>query len=526
MKRYIFYAMALFFLSSCLSDFGDWKKVKDITLDPLMEFPLVDSKVRFQDFDNQIEKFRLGRGETDNTLTLYYSENVLSRQASDYYNFDYFQSEKLTYGNFDSGGSGSFPPMTFTWDSEIFGRTQSDALQLEQVRFRSGTMIFHVNSDFAADVSFNISSDFYTYISDASHLNVGGPVSLGDNQFEVDMSNTLMVWQGHSGLDANAFPFTVEVTVNSTGAPVLPAQRLEIYMEIVNPVWSLLYGIADYRSFELGDGTESVEVLGPNTNLVDFALAEPKVGVEIHNSFGLEVSIDVSQFSVTDRNNSTIDLTGALIEDPNPITISAPALGSPPEVSTVMLDKDNSNLPDLISRIPSSMTFAAEAYYPGGTERVFISDTSTLKVWGKAVLPLHGYVNGITFTKEFDLNPEILDQIEEGELLLRTVNFYPVDIGITLEFYDSTGNYLTSLLETSPLIVQSPALDATGAAVEPVTVNTIIPINPETKAAIAEAVQIKMIFNMSTGQGGTTNVRFTTDDYIDIHIGLKGRVLL
>ncbi|MDH5380653.1 MAG: hypothetical protein OEW75_07370 [Cyclobacteriaceae bacterium] len=507
-----------FVLSGCFNELKDLDKIKSPELDPLLEFPVVDSHVIFSDFDDQIPDFTVGT-RSDGTTTLYFEKELYKVLATDYYSFLPQASQTVTLTGFTTTATGSASGSV----SSIMQIGTTNNESLETVELNAGTLEVSVFSDFVnTDVTITIRISSLTI--NAVALEQTFTVAVGQNNFNIDLAGAILnLSNGPSGF--NQLPFDVDVSLSANGTPVTAVNKADVKLSILNPVFKMLYGTAGQQTFENRTGVQSINVLG-NTTATEFSIEEPKVEVEIINSFGVPFNVSVNSFGVKDQQGNTTLLTGAAMTSLQPYSIGAPI---PPNqfgesvTSTITIDHTNSNLKDVFSKIPVEINYDASAEYPGGPGKIFVLDASQATVTARAEIPLYGRLNNLYFEKQLNFAGDFFANITQGELIITTRNRFPMNIGIVMEFFDSGGNSLEQLFISDPLITESPVTDVGGRTSTELVKETIVVLDPNRLTNLSNSAQLKMYITFTTEQGGAVPVRFTDQDYLDLHIGIKGR---
>lgn len=260
-------------------------------------------------------------------------------------------------------------------------------------------------------------------------------------------------------------PLYFDLDLINSGNPVLPGEECNVSLIFQDADFYAAFGyIGDYdRSLE--NGQVFFDIFNNQNFSGEFYVEDPRFTINISNSFGVPVAIDLLPFSAYSAIN---DVTTDFVLDGNPFTIMAPGIDSVGyfKNTVITINKDNSNIADIISSLPSEFNYSVGAVTnPAGlVSDNFVTDSSTLIVDFMAEVPLYFRASGFTLedTTEFDFMAEIGDDIDIVEYLslgLDVINEIPMDVDIQLFFTDANYNYLDSMFVDDAFII-SPTLNA------------------------------------------------------------------
>jgi len=265
-----------------------------------------------------------------------------------------------------------------------------------------------------------------------------------------------------------------------------------------------------------------------NPGNIDFTLLEPSIKINIENSFGLPFTVNINTLSTMDYLGNTRDLQGSVLTTDNPYTIQAPSIDNMGTslTSTINVNYQNSNISDLLSSIPSKISYGVTGSISGGLSKVYILDTSKIVISAEIDLPLYGSVRRLFFTKSLDFDGTIFNDVSEASLVLNTENTYPLAVSMYTIFKDSTGNVLTYLLQNDPAITLAAPVDSRGVSTGMMEKEQLIALSSAQVINLRAARKLELIFFLKTTQEGAVPVRITDKDYVHVHIGIKGQVAL
>ncbi len=507
--------------TGCLEEIGEInEKEFELGVSPEVALPVIDSRVFVNDFSDELDSVIVST-DPDGTIVLSYMDQLFSEVAENYFSVPGQTSPIVTFSGLSSGGM----PLTGTIEE-----TKSDILEVEPdnnerldlVRLKGGTIRLVVNSSYT--VNTDVTFDIPNLLIEGVPFNESISVAVGNNMFDYNLTNSTFSLV-LAGSDFNKLAFDVTILLSANGDVVLPAQSLEAYFEILNPEFQLIVGESDFREIENQSGTEPINIL-QNLTIEDFQLEEPSLQILADNSFGVPFEIDIQSLSIKDRDNQTHPLTGDPIDNPQ-IFAAPPGTEIGTTVSSVIdINYQNSNLSDFLSNIPTEVSYAAVASYPGGTEKIFVLDTSKIEISANVRLPLYGRIMNLRLEKEFDFSGSVFDDAIAGSLLFNIENRFPLSLGLMVEFYDGTGTKILTLLQDDQELVPSASVDGDGRSTSPAVKEREIILTDEDIVTLRTAESIKVFILLETSDNGAVPVRILDIDYIDLKIAVKAEFQL
>ena len=267
-------------------------------------------------------------------------------------------------------------------------------------------------------------------------------------------------------------------------------------------------------------------------------LADPSITLTYTNSIGVPFVLDIDAKGIKDGEET--DLNYAPFEMDYPTnTVNREVSGS------MMIDKSNSAIADLMSSIPDNLIFGGSVQmypdgYPGSRNSYIFGDS---KIEGELTfeLPLEFRINNLQFTDTLDnflnnnedqgdeFNPDnnndedngssISDMVEKVKLQLAVDNGFPLGLSASIVLYDSISGTNLYSLNLSDLIEPAP-VDANGKVTSVLTSVSTVELDDQFFEQAKEAQKIIIQFSLNTT--GTDNVKI----YSDYSIGFKATLLV
>jgi hypothetical protein len=261
-----------------------------------------------------------------------------------------------------------------------------------------------------------------------------------------------------------------------------------------------------------------------------FDFADPTMKLLFSNSVGVPLGLSFSQFDAIDRNNNHYSLTGTGIPTlTNPKNISYPSLTQVGQTvkDSLIINRTNSNLPDLLASNPNSINISASGSImpAGGAGTTFISHDSKYDVTAAIDLPLWGKAEFLILidTLAFDyLNTAlpVPDELERVIVHINITNSFPVTLYPQVYLLDENRMLLDSLFTGNEMVEGAYDTNNDGIAdpheQDPVDIDL-----PRAKIDILSRTH----YLITRGKIITTNypaqdVRFYLSYYLDYNIGL------
>jgi hypothetical protein len=252
------------------------------------------------------------------------------------------------------------------------------------------------------------------------------------------------------------------------------------------------------------------------------SFAEPSISLNIDNSIGLPLTMELEMTSFTSNNQAS--------------PLNAPALTLPfPTVAqmgqtvsgTLTIDKNNSNIVNLLTLPKETFSYGGRVVINADTVANGTSNfvTSTSGISGDLVmeLPFYFRASGIGFTDSIDLaNMNLGDLpvvVNGAKLYLGSVSSLPLGVNLVLNFFDSTG-VLTH--NENLTLLQSGTVDpTTGLVTAPVQNTAILDLDAETAEKVLGSSVCEIQAVMATSNNGTVPVKLLTSSALRILLGIE-----
>ncbi len=333
--------------------------------------------------------------------------------------------------------------------------TQADA-RIDSIQLLSGTIQIDVNSS-------NLTGTV-TFLIEGLQLN-GVPFSdtrnLSDPDFSIALNDYSLVPE-HDISGNNVLKCIIYVRLQSASGPVSPGGTIiDFRADLTDPAYETIYG--NFEGYTIDFPLQAIPT--PFFNQVtegEIHFTDPKFKLFFFNSVGVPFGIYFSRIEAIDRNNIATPLTGSGVPvETSPKIIGYPAISQAGETiyDSLVIDRNNSNLPDFIASFPESIMIEASAGISdlGSAENTFIRYDSRYSVSVSIEIPLWGKADFILLpdTLDFDYLSSALPPPDEIErLIVRTsiTNSFPVTVYPQIYLLDENRLLIDSLFTGNEMI--------------------------------------------------------------------------
>lgn len=514
--------LLLLFLQGCIQDELDFDAINQQNWQSKWAVPLIDTRLSLDDIVTDSGTMIVeGSG---GLLSFVYETNDLislkAEEAVDIPDQDFTVEEEFLLIPLPAGAEGTVPLVLIqTFTTDTVGQ-RIDSLRLKS-GFFSLTASTNLNRN-VASVKVTVPSlvhadtrDTLSFMFDMA--NPGGGIIAKDTT--ISLAHFVLVFDKYV-FNSNQVKIKADITYIEDNNPDLSPYFLQLENGFSELEYSIAYGYFGNYSHSMSD-TINLEVLEMNEEgQYQFGPGSVNMYITTHNSIGLPVRIDVSDFMAWDQ--SMTDSIAITLADPS-FEIGYPdysQIGSSvkTEFSTV-----ESNLHDALNasfskfRVDLDMEMNDEN---DSTILNFLIDTSRVKVDLGVELQLFGALDGflITDTTGFDFGS--LEEVTSAEFRVITENLFPINAKIQVIFYDSL------MQEVHRLIPEDQSLALAASVSDPPEYRATTPSVTETtifadeeilnKLSLAETVVVKALLSTAGGQ----LVKVYSDSYLRLRVGV------
>lgn len=503
---------------------------------PIVAVPLIHSTLDVYDVLNRVDSLNeVITIDESGTLALSYQGRLLTLDLAEVISFPEI-SESYTFAigsdqatAIDNDLAPQLPTIEIPVDlSESIDAAE---VRIDSILLNSGTLSLDLDLDQDEFVNATISSgaildplgnDFSLVIAYEDFIN-------GSYTSSVDLSGYTIV-PFYTAPDQNSLVIEVELSVsNNPNNTAVQGTFSSGTMSISNLDFEAVFGYFGQVAVNTDQDSVSVRVF---ENSVDgfFKLEEAEIKLITSNSFGIPVQLGFSElFSLNENTGVETDLSynGEFVIDGMPNILAEPV------VNTFIINEDNSNITDYLEPTPKTLYFELAATCNPDGEPVppatnFISSGSRLDVDIDVLLPLVGYAQDIIVqdTLETEIDFDEFDEIDSLELKLYTLNGFPADAEIQIEFLDENDQNVDFLFDDGlgnlTTFLNSGVVNDDGIVISPSSATITRSLDQAGADNLALTRKIVVRSRLNTFQSDQENVVRFMDDYeLEVKLGVK-----
>jgi hypothetical protein len=391
-------------------------------------------------------------------------------------------------------------------------------IELDEIKIASGSLSYTLKSGttLAASVSLTLPTVIRGGIPVTHTITTGtGNLYTGN----VSFSGTTIDLGSDPTHPFNRIPLQYSIQVGSNGVLINynSTDKIQIDLSLVRPQF-------DYVKGFFGQISESIETNTLDLDIDDilshisgtFLISSPSIKLNYSNSFAIPVKID---FQVAgERGKDTVNL------GLDPITILSPQYPAARDASSsILIDKNNSNLPELISLPPGKVIFSGSAKMnPDGNNGLrdnYVFGNSRFVGSAEVEVPLEFRMNNLQFNDtidnflkvEGDNNPIKPENFDKMQLDLTAINGFPLGVSVKMSLYDSSTKTIKSTVNASSLLGAAKIDNTSGKVTGTTETKTSLVINKEFFDAIKSSDKIIIWFTLNTSSDGAVDVKIYSD---------------
>ncbi|MFW5877947.1 MAG: hypothetical protein ACOCUP_02425 [bacterium] len=526
----IFISFFLLFTNSCLDPEWDFEKFSDeVVLTPGIAAPLVHGTLSLDQVLNKLDGTNYVKRFDDSLLYISYANRVISYPANEVVeipnqNFLEFFIESDVALSPEWIGAEVGDTVSFHKDkSGEFSFPNNE--RIDSIHIKTMDLVIDVQSSFKHTGILTITSENILVDGEAFQE----VIQISDASGNFSISRTIVmdgntVYLDNTDPSTTILPLTFDFDLINSGNPVLAGESLDITMTFVDPEFYSLFGyLGDYELFLSSDDVV-IDIFDTDsiTGGGSIQFADPIFNLDIANSYGLPVLLNISELEAYSRIN---DVTSEVVFEPglNPFTISAPGLDAVGDTANTLIaiNKETSNIDEVIQTSPREFMYTVSAVTnPGGSQAAtnFVTDSSDFLVDFEIILPIWIKAEGFTMEETYPFNFEErfgdnTDMVDYLRFTLDATNGLPLEVNMQVYFLDQFSNILDSLYTNDDFLLpaslnagskveepteQSKAIEFTKGRIEAIKPATDLLIKASGTTADAESDKFVKIYSYYT----------------------------
>jgi hypothetical protein len=398
-------------------------------------------------------------------------------------------------------------------------------IEVSYIKMRSGSISYSINNGTAlsASVSLTLPSTLRsgTPISESfsaapNHITLG---NISVNSSTIDLGKK-------TSHPYNLLPIVSSVLVSSSGLVTFNSTDVvKLDLSFHNPNFEYVKGYFGQQTETIAKDTVDLGIKEVLDHIKgSFLVSDPQININYTNSFAIPVKITLNAAGYKRSDVVQLGFT--------PVTLSYPAFPADTIKTDVLsVNKNNSQLPQLISMPPEKIIFSGNALMNpagnSGTRDNYLFSSSNFLANLEVVVPLEFRLNNLEFAdtvKNFmkDVNSSI--KPEDFEFLrvdITADNGFPLGASLSMILYNPVSHAHIFTVNAADLIKAAP-VDANGKVTAPLSSATSITISRDFWTSIDTADDIIFVFSMNTTDNGTKDVKI----YSDYKINFKAALVL
>jgi hypothetical protein len=521
LPKIIVYGLIAISINSCTEDYFDFDKLKIEPIDPELALPLINSSLSPADLFATEDDLEILKTDQDGLITILYNSDAFTVDTKEVFELqDQEFKDKITLNGVEVLALPIQGTITKNYSS-TYPFDNGNGARLDSMIIKSGLLKCSLVS--SIQHGGNIKITFPTFKANGTPLSFNLPLDYNGN-IPVYSNSTISLDNFKIETDQNTtneIPVDYEITLNYSGQPINSSDSIGITIQTENLEFDSFYGYTGQQSVNFPEDTLFLSVF-KNAVSGSFFIAEPRLTIQTNNQFGIPLDLTFQRFDATTVTNGIVPLQ--LTQ--NPIAVNAPAKPGDSAITDIILDKNNSNIPTVISSLPKDFIYdiSVQTNPNGDVQQNFIQSSNQAKVKINMELPLVGSVNRYALVDTLDFNfDDAGDLIKSAIFRTNITNSFPVEANLQVYFATENHVILDSLFDGSKQIIQSSNIDNNGKTISPNNLTIDTKVDEFVLKNIFKSKKIFIKADMSTANGGQTIVRFYDYYRLDVKLGLKAK---
>jgi len=191
--------------------------------------------------------------------------------------------------------------------------------------------------------------------------------------------------------------------------------------------------------------------------------------------------------------------------------------------STLQIDRENSNLVDVLKAFPTAISLALNAQVNGDSLQETFSMYRDARVAAALDIdiPLDIRFNGFELEESFAFDGAGFEQAKAAAFRLVIDNGFGLTAATQVYFYDEAEVLLDSLFESSIVVAQAASLDETGELYQATELVTEVELDDQRLAALKNSSSATVRLRLDTPESESQPTRLFYDNSIGIQLGAR-----
>lgn len=472
LKSILIVILGIWLYKGCVEDNFNFNELsKHVENESQWGFPIANTKLGMADLINRFDTTGFVTTDEGGLIMLVYSDTGYSATAAEEivfpdqdYDTLFNEQDYINAGGFQGGEV----TMTKANINYLFIAAAANQL-LDSILIESSLLDINIRSTFKYQGSVTLTfpelkKDGVPYkkvipIDDAS----GG---FSYNNTYDDLDGYMLDFTNF--LTPNNFFITYDLNLieNSGSGAVSPSAICDIDVGFKNIQYEYIWGYLGTKSFNIPVKEINLDFFSAFEDFANFELYDPRIIINIKNSFGLPIALCLSTFEMKLNDGSWANIVGPDVPtEDEPWIFYSPEDNYPNQIiptdTTVKLSGAGTNLGELVSQLPQKMKFGETVKLnpeETGERTNFMSKDSRVDAVVDFEIPLWLRSGGIVYKDTLDMDvgdmTEDFDMIDYFDLTLEIANGLPHSLGLKAYLTDSLYNIIDTIPNHNDLPTQ------------------------------------------------------------------------
>ncbi|MCB0629820.1 MAG: hypothetical protein KDD15_08810 [Lewinella sp.] len=499
----------LFFASLLAAGCNQFQEFEDITtVDYQAEYavPIVNTTLSLEDILTKLDDRTTLVVDPDGLIRLQYSGEVLRQTSAD------------VFANINETIA-SVPLIPIASKHQPLPFSSPDGLQMDRLDLKAGSFYYTAQNEHPFSIQFSISSEQVT--RNGIPLKLTGTIApyggTGTKPVLTNLFSPLLL-NGYQIIPQNDTVYIDYEALDPLGNPV---DLSAVVIRIQDLDFYYVEGYLGNQIYEGGRDTIFIDFFDQWTQ-GDVYFAEPRITLNIENSFGIPTRSIFEVFNVFTVHNEVLPIESTFIDQG--IDFPYPTLAEKGQIKEgqFVFTKDNSNIDQVLGAGPIAVDYEVNALTnPDQLTNIrgFITDDSYYNVRIDVDLPLYGQARDFLARDTFALDFSTFQKVTAAEFKLVTENGLPLSVDIQGYFMDENGQTLDSLLQQQERVVAAAPVNQDGVVTESTKEIKFIDIDEARFEQLRSAKELLIVASFSTVNEGRVPVKVLNNQSTDIRLG-------
>lgn len=530
MRKKVFktFAMScLLLMTSCHVD--ELGKEKLGTYSPNLALNLGYSEYSVQELLEDLDRESLNINSSDQTLSILFRDSTLFSDNESLISVSSVSNQE----EFAPGENVPSSPIDYeiTIDETfVFSFPATNGEEIDSVFYNSGTLDFTMESSFKGDIDYTWVIEGTRFVETNEDLTQTKVLPYAGSTVTDSYSRPLDGLKSifyKNALGENEFAIRVTGSIAfEEGTEVLPSHQMTFDLAFNNPAFDKVYGFFGNEPIELQSQSIDIsafdEISGDGLQLED-----PRIFLITKNSYGLDFELSFDEIKAISADNSEVEFQESVTNKIDGF-ISSPLVEGEIKVDTVELNKDNSNIDDLLNSTPLRMDFSISGVpNPAASSRDnnFMLAASEIEVVSVIEIPMQFKMDAFEVDFDFELDLSDVTSAESFTFGIIATNEIPFAGSIDLSFLDENGSTLYTLTDAAAF--DSPEVGTDGKTVGAEVSQSGVDLDSDGIDALLNANQVLATARITTFESDKDRYVTLYADYtLNIELTLAGEVTI